>query len=254
MGQGVTGLKPGDRVAYQGGVGAYAEKRLIQADRVVKMPDGLDPQVAAAAFLKGLTVQCLMRRTFKVEKGQTILWHAAAGGVGTIAAQWVSGAWRDRDRHGWRRQQDRASPRPMAAPTSSTTAPRISSPGSRRSPAARGSTASTTSVGKDTFPASLDCLKPLGMFASFGQSSGLPPPFTLAMLQQKGALFATRPTITVYLAKRPDLEASAAELFEALKSGMVKIAVNQELPLKEAAEAHRALEARETTGATVLMP
>lgn len=253
VGEGVTGLKPGDRVVYQVHVGAYAEKRILPADRAVKLPDGIDPKVAAAAFLKGLTVQCLIRRTFKVEKGQTILWHAAAGGVGSIATQWASA---------------------LGATVIGTVGDDLKAEIARANGCAHvinyrtedfvarvkeitggeGVACVYDSVGKDTFPASLDCLRPIGTFVSFGQSSGLPPPFTLATLQQKGSLYATRPSIMTYIAKRADLEASAAELFAALKAGTIKVAVNQEWPLREAAEAHRALEARETTGATVLMP
>ncbi|HET7714471.1 MAG TPA: quinone oxidoreductase [Bauldia sp.] len=253
VGEGVTELNVGDRVAYQGSVGAYAEERLLPAARAVKLPDGLDPKVVAAAFLKGLTVQCLVRRTFKVEKGQTILWHAVAGGVGTIASQWVSalgatviGTVGD----------DRKIALAKANGCAHVINYRTEDFVARVKEITNGEGVDCVydSVGKDTFPASLDCLKPLGMFVSFGQSSGLPPPFTLAMLQQKGALFATRPTIMTYLAKRRDLEASAAELFEVLRSGTIKIAVGRVLPLSDAAEAHRALEARETTGATVLVP
>lgn len=253
IGEGVTGLKAGDRVAYQVHVGAYAEKRLLPADRAVRMPDGLDPKVAAAAFLKGLTVQCLIRRTFKVEKGQTILWHAVAGGVGSIGSQWVSalgatviGTVGDESKVALAKANGCAH---VINYRTEDFVARV-----KEITGGEGVDCVYDSVGKDTFPASLDCLKPLGMFASFGQSSGLPPPFTLAMLQQKGSLFATRPSIMTYLARRKDLEASAAELFDVLRSGMVKIAVKLELPLKDAAEAHRKLEARETTGPTVLIP
>ena len=253
IGPDVSALNVGDRVAYQGAIGSYAEERLIAADRVVKIPDDLDEQVAAAAFLKGLTVQCLVRRTFKVEKHHSVLWHAAAGAVGSIGCQWVSavgatliGTVGDDSKIGlakangcdhvinYRREDFVARVKEITN--------------------GQGVDVVYDSVGKDTFPASLDCLRPLGMFVSFGQSSGLPPPFTLALLQQKGALFATRPTIAFYLAKRADLEASAAELFDALRDGTVRISVNLELPLKDAAEAHRAIEARKTVGATVLMP
>ena len=253
VGPGVTGLKPCDRVVYQVSVGAYAEKRLLPAERAVKMPDGLDPKVAAAAFLKGLTVQCLIRRTFKVEKGQTVLWHAVAGGVGSIASQWLSalgvtviGTVGEDSKTGVARANGCAH---VINYRTEDFVARV-----KEITGGEGVDCVYDSVGKDTFPASLDCLKPLGMFVSFGQSSGLPPPFTLAMLQQKGSLFATRPTIMTYVKKRSDLEASSAELFEALRSGLVKIAVNLELPLNQAAEAHRRLEARETTGPTVLMP
>lgn len=253
VGPGVTGLKPGDRVVYQVHVGAYAEERLLPADRAVKLPDGIDPKTAAAGFLKGLTVQCLIRRTFKVEKGQTILWHAAAGGVGTIAAQWVSalgatviGTVGDDAKAAIAKANGCAH---VINYRTEDFVARV-----KEITGGEGVACVYDSVGKDTFPASLDCLRPIGTFVSFGQSSGLPPPFTLAMLQQKGSLYATRPTVSTYVAKRADLDASAAELFKAIEDGTVKIAVNQEWPLKDAAAAHRALEARETTGATVLVP
>jgi NADPH:quinone reductase len=253
VGEGVTNIKPGDRVVYQVHVGAYAEERLLPADRAVKLPDGIDSRVAAAAFLKGLTVQCLVRRTFKVEKGQTILWHAAAGGVGSLATQWVSALGATViGTVGDEAKAEIAKANGCAHVINYRTEDFVARV--KEITNGEGVDCVYDSVGKDTFPASLDCLKPLGMFASFGQSSGLPPPFTLAMLQQKGALFATRPTIMTYLAKRPDLDASAKELFEALASGMIKVALNQEVPLKDAAEAHRALEARKTVGASVLIP
>ena len=253
VGEGVSHVKPGDRIVYQVHVGAYAEERLLPAERAVKLPDGIDSKIAAAAFLKGLTVQCLVRRTFKVEKGQTILWHAAAGGVGSLGTQWVSalgatviGTVGDEAKAAVARANGCAHVINYRTEDFVARVKEITN--------GEGVDCVYDSVGKDTFPASLDCLKPLGMFASFGQSSGLPEPFTLAMLQQKGALFATRPTIMTYLAKRADLEASAKELFEALGSGMIKVALNQEVPLRDAAAAHRALEARKTVGATVLIP
>lgn len=253
VGEGVTSLKPGDRIVYQVHVGAYAEERILPAERAVKLPEGIDTKVAAAGFLKGLTVQCLIRRTFKVEKGQTVLWHAAAGGVGSLATQWLSalgvtviGTVGD----------DAKAALAKANGCTHVINYRTEDFVARVKEITGGEGVHCVydSVGKDTFPASLDCLRPIGMFVSFGQSSGLPPPFTLAMLQQKGSLFATRPSIMTYVAKRVDLETSSAELFEAIRSGTIRIGVNQEWPLRDAAEAHRALEARETTGATVLMP
>ena len=253
LGPGVIDLRPGDRVVYQGSTGAYAEERLIAADRLVKLPDDIDEQVAAASFLKGLTVQCLLRRTFKVGKGTVLLWHAAAGGVGSMACQW-------------------------AAALGATVIGTVGS--DEKIDLARANHCSHVinyrkedfvkrvkeftggvgvdvvydSVGKDTFPGSLDCLKPMGMWVSFGQSSGVPPPFPVSVLQQKGSLFATRPTIFHYLARRGDLEASTAELFAALRGGLVRVDVNLELSLKDAAEAHRALESRKSVGAIVLLP
>lgn len=253
VGEGVTDLKPGDRVVYQGTIGAYAEERLIAADKLVKLPEDLDDTVAAAVFLKGLTVQCLLRRVFKVERGQTILFYAAAGALGSIGCQWAHALGATvigmvgsdakielaRANHcdhviNYRREDFVARVKEITK--------------------GEGVDVVYDSIGKDTFPASLDCLKPMGMWVEFGYSSGMPPPFSISLLQQKGSLFATRPTVSTYVAKRPALEASAHELFDALRSGIVRVAVNRELPLKEVAEAHRAIEARETVGATVLIP
>jgi NADPH:quinone reductase len=253
LGEGVSDLKPGDRVVYQGPMGAYAEERLIAADKLVKLPEDLDDTIAAAVFLKGVTVQCLLRRVFKVERGQTILFYAAAGAVGSIGCQWahalgatVIGVVGSDDKvelaranhcdHviNYRREDFVARVKEITK--------------------GEGVDVVYDSIGKDTFPASLDCLKPMGMWVDFGYSSGVPPPFSISLLQQKGSLFATRPTVSTYLAKRPALLASAHELFDALRSGIVRAVVNRKLPLKEVAEAHRAIEARETVGATVLIP
>jgi NADPH2:quinone reductase len=253
VGEGVTGLAAGDTVVYQVSLGAYAESRLLPADRAVKLPAGIDPKVAAGGFLKGLTVQCLIRRTFKVDPGQTILWHAVAGGVGLIAAQWVSalgaaiiGTVGDDAKAEVARKNGCTHVINYRTEDFVKRVKEITS--------GEGVDCVYDSVGKDTFEGSFNCLKPLGMMASFGQSSGLPPPFTMGMLQQKGALFATRPTIVTYLAKRADYEASAKELFAVLADGTVTMAINQEFALRDAAEAHRALESRRTTGATVLNP
>jgi NADPH2:quinone reductase len=252
-GEGVSDLKPGDRVVYQGTLGGYAEERLIAADKLVKLPEDLDDTIAAAVFLKGVTVQCLLRRVFKVEPGHTVLFYAAAGAVGSIGCQWAHALGATvigmvgsdakielaRANHcdhviNYRREDFVARVKEITK--------------------GEGVDVVYDSIGKDTFPASLDCLKPMGMWVEFGYSSGMPPPFSISLLQQKGSLFATRPTVSTYVAKRPALEASAHELFDALRSGIVRVAVNRELPLKEVAEAHRAIEARETVGATVLIP
>jgi NADPH2:quinone reductase len=252
VGPAVTGLKVGDRVVYEGAMGAYAEKRLVPAARLIELPDGVSDRIAAAAFLKGLTAQCLLKRVFPVKKGQTILFHAAAGGVGSIACQWASAlgatvigtvgsddkielARSNRCDHviNYRKEDFTKRVRELTG--------------------GEGVDVVYDSVGKDTFPGSLDCLRPMGMWVSFGQSSGLPPEFSTSMLQQKGSLYATRPTIAHYLAKRPDLEVAAKDLFDVLESGAVRVSLNLELPLKEAAEAHRALEARKTVGTTVLL-
>jgi len=252
-GDGVSRFKPGDRVVYQVSHGAYAEERLIPAERLVKLPDDVDDKVAAAVFLKGVTVDCLIRRTFRVAEGQTILWHAAAGGVGLIACQWVSAL--GATVIGTAGSDEKAE-RARKAGATHVIIYRREDFVSRVKDLTDGIGVDAVydSVGKDTFPGSLDCLKPLGMWVSFGQSSGVPPAFPVSLLQQKGSLFATRPTIGHYLAKRADLEASAASLFAALRQGLVTVSVNQEFPLRDAAEAHKALEARKTVGATVLVP
>lgn len=253
VGSDVDWLKPGDRVAYAVTTGAYAEQRVIAADRVVKVPDGISDEQAAAMMLKGMTAEYLLRRTFKVKAGDTILFHAAAGGVGLILGQWakhlgatVIGTASSTDKielakaHGFDhvinyREQDFVAG--VAAITSGKKCDVV-----------------YDSVGNDTFPASLDCLRPLGTFVSFGQSSGPIPPFSISLLAQKGSLFATRPTLFVYNARREDLEASAAALFDVVLSGAVKIKINQRYALSEAGKAHSDLEGRRTTGTTILIP
>ncbi|CDX35831.1 quinone oxidoreductase, NADPH-dependent [Mesorhizobium sp. ORS 3359] len=253
LGAGVDWLKPGDRIAYAVNVGAYSEQRVIAADRVVKVPDGISDEQAAAMMLKGMTAEYLLRRTFPVKAGDTILYHAAAGGVGLILGQWakhlgatVIGTASSSDKielaraHGFDhvinyKEQD------FVAGVAALT-------GGRKCDVVY------DSVGADTFPASLDCLRPLGMFVSFGSSSGPVPPFPISLLAQKGSLFATRPTLFVYNAKREDLVASAEALFDVVKSGAVEIKINQRYSLKDAGKAQADLEARKTTGTTVLIP
>jgi NADPH2:quinone reductase len=243
----------GRRVAYAGPVGAYAEERLIAADRVVKIPNGVSDETAAAIMLKGMTAQYLLRRTFKVERDTTLLFHAAAGGVGLIACQWAhslgatvigtvgsAGKALIARAHGCDhviniREED------LVAKVKDYTK-------------GKGVDVVYDSIGKDTFPASLDCLKPLGMWVSFGQSSGPVPEFKITLLSQKGSLFATRPSIIDYTRSRKDLVATANDLFEVIGEGKVKIAVNQTYPLVEATRAHHDLESRLTTGSTVLLP
>lgn len=253
VGEGVVALKPGDRVVYQGSLGAYAEERLVAADKLVKLPEDLDDTIAAAVFLKGVTVQCLLRRVFKLERGHTILFHAAAGALGSIGCQWahalgatVIGTVGSDDKVALARANHCDHVINYRREDFVARVKEITN--------GEGVDVAYDSIGKDTFPGSLDCLKPMGLWVAFGQSSGLPPPFPISLLLQKGSLFATRPTVSTYVAKRPALEASAHELFDALRSGIVRVAVNRELPLKEVAEAHRAIEARETVGATVLIP
>jgi NADPH2:quinone reductase len=253
VGSGVTLVKPGDRVVYQGSIGSYASHRIINADRLIIVPDGISDKEAAAVFLKGLTAQCLLQRTFKLEKGHTILFHAAAGGVGLIATQWAAAL--GATVIGTVGSEEKA----KLARTHGCThvinyrtedfVKRV-----KEITDGKGVDVVYDSVGKDTFPGSLDCLKPMGLWAAFGQSSGVVPDFPINLLMQKGALFATRMTIMVYCAKRPDYEASAHELFDVLRSGRVKVEIGQEFALKDAADAHRALESRKTTGATVLVP
>ena len=254
VGEGVTEFKPGDRVAYASPpVGAYAEVRLIPADRVVALPDAIDDRTAAAMMLQGMTAQYLLRRTYRVQAGDAILLHAAAGGVGLIASQWarhlgatVIGTVGSEEKaelaraHGCHH---------VIVYNRENFTERV-----REITGGQGVAAVYDSVGKDTFMGSLDCLRPLGMMVSFGNASGPVPPFEPAILAAKGSLFFTRPTLMTYTAQRADLLASAAELFEVVSSGAVRIEVRQTYPLAETARAHRDLEARKTTGSTVLLP
>ncbi|RWE42787.1 MAG: quinone oxidoreductase [Mesorhizobium sp.] len=253
VGAEVDWLKPGDRIAYAVNVGAYSEERVIAADRVVKVPDGISDEQAAAMMLKGMTAEYLLRRTYKVKAGDAILYHAAAGGVGLILGQWakhlgatVIGTASSADKielakaHGFDhvinyKEQD------FVAGVAAIT-------GGKKCDVVY------DSVGNDTFPASLDCLRPLGMFVSFGQSSGPIPPFSMSLLAQKGSLYATCPTLFVYNARREDLVASAEALFDVVLSGAVEIKINQRYGLKDAAKAQSDLEGRKTTGTTVLIP
>lgn len=253
LGEGVSELKLGDRVAYTGGSGAYAQQRVMPADRLVKIPDGVSDEEAAAMMLKGMTVEYLLRRTYAVKPGDAVLYHAAAGGVGLIFGQWarhlgveiIGTAGSDEKAelaraHGFAHVLNYRETDFVKAVADIT--------GGRKCDVVY------DSVGKDTFEGSLDCLKPRGMMVSFGQSSGAVPPFSLGLLAQKGSLFVTRPTLFTYIAARADLEASAAALFDVVRSGAVKIRINQRYPLSEAAQAQADLEGRRTTGATVLIP
>jgi len=253
LGEGVSGLKPGDRIAYAINIGAYSEQRVIAADRVVKIPDDISDEQAAGMMLKGMTAEYLLRRTFKVGRGDTILYHAAAGGVGLILGQWakhlgatVIGTASSREKadlakaHGYDHVIDYGTQDFVAEVARLTDG--------------RKCDVVYDSVGKDTFPGSLDCLRPLGTFVSFGQSSGPIPPFNIALLSQKGSLFATRPTLFVYNARREDLEASAKALFDVVAKGIVEIKINQTYALKDAGRAQADLEGRKTTGTTVLVP
>ena len=253
VGEGVRDLKVGRHVAYAGQIGAYAEERLVAADRVVKIPAGIADETAAAIMLKGMTAQYLLRRTYKVDRDTTLLFHAAAGGVGLIACQWAAslgatvigtvgsaGKALIARAHGCAhviniREED------VVAKVKAYTN-------------GKGVDVVYDSIGKDTFPASLDCLKPRRMWVSFGQSSGPVPPFKITLLLEKGSLFATRPSLVLYTATRKDLIATANDLFDVIAGGKIRIAINQTYPLADMAQAHQDLEARLTTGSTVLLP
>jgi len=252
LGQGVTGLAVGDRVAYAGAIGAYATARVIAAEKLVKLPDGIDDTTAAAMMLQGMTAQYLVRRTYKVKAGDTIVVHAAAGGVGLILCQWakhlgatVIGVVSSDEKAELARAHGAA----HAVVGYDKLAAEV-----KRITAGAMVPVVYDSIGKETFAASLDCLAPLGLMASFGSASGPVPPVDISMLAAKGSLYLTRPTLATYTAKREDLVATANDLFDVVRSGAVKIAVNQTYPLNEAAEAHRRLEARQNTGSTVLLP
>lgn len=253
VGEGVRDLKVGRRVAYAGPIGAYAEERLIAADRVVRIPEGVSDETAAAIMLKGMTAQYLLRRTYKVGPETTLLFHAAAGGVGMIACQW-------------------------AASLGATVIGTVGSAGKALIARSHGCTHVINyreedvvakvkeytkgegvdvvydSIGKDTFPMSLDCLKRRGMWVSFGQASGPVPEFRINLLAQRGSLFATRPALGDYIATRKELVATANDLFGVIAKGKVRVEVNQTYPLAEAERAHRELEGRLTTGSTLLIP
>ena len=253
VGEGVNDLKAGDRVAYAGTLGGYAEARLIPADRLVKVPAGVDDKTAAAMMLQGMTVEYLLCRTFKVGPGTTMLLHAAAGGVGLIACQWAKAL--GATIIGTVGSADKAALAKAHGATHTINyrtedfVARV-----KELTGGQGCDVVYDSIGKDTFPGSLDCLKPLGMWVCFGQSSGSISPFNMGLLAQKGSLFATRPTLMTYNAKRADLVASADALFKMVTSGKVRIEINQTYPLSKVADAHRDLEARKTTGSTVLLP
>jgi NADPH:quinone reductase len=252
VGPGVTDIKVGDRVGYVSALGAYAGERLLPADRAVKLPDKISYEQAAAMMLKGLTAQYLLRRTYKVSKGDNVLIHAAAGGVGLIACQWANAL--GANVIGTVGSKDKAE---LAKKNGAHHAIlyRDEDFVSKVKEITGGKLCEVVydGVGKATFPASLDCIKPLGMFVSFGSASGQIEAFNINLLQTKGSLFATRPTLNHYAAKREDLLKSASELFEAVASGKVKIPVNQKYPLKDAQRAHRDLEGRATTGSSILL-
>jgi len=253
VGPGVSDLKIGDRVAYVVGLGGYAVERLLPAERAVKLPDNISYEQAAGMMLKGMTAQYLLNRTFKVGKGMTVLMHAAAGGVGQILCQWanhlgatVIGTVGSKEKgeiakkNGchhviYYRDED------FAARVKEITGGNLCD-------------VVYDGIGNSTFPASLDCIRPLGMFVSFGSASGPVESFNINLLQAKGSLFATRPTLNTYIAKREDLVATATDLFKVVGSGAVKIPVNHTYKLQDARKAHEDLEARKTTGSVILLP
>jgi len=253
VGPKVKEFKVGDRVAYAQPIGAYAEVLIRPVARLVKIPAGIKDETAAAMMLKGMTAWYLCRRTYRVKKGDTIVVHAAAGGVGQILCQWakhlgatvigtvgsdekVALAKKVGCKHVVVMSREKLSER-VKAITKGKGVPVV-----------------YDGVGKDTFMESLDCLQPLGLMASFGNASGAVPPVNIGVLAQKGSLFLTRPTLVNYTSSREDLLTAARELFAVVKKGAVKITINQRYPLREAAQAHRDLESRKTTGSTVLIP
>ncbi|MFE1598506.1 quinone oxidoreductase family protein [Methylobacterium sp. ID0610] len=253
VGEGVTGLAKGDRVAYGSASGTYAEEVVIEARMVVKIPEGVDDATAAAMMLKGLTAQYLLRKTYRVQAGDTILFHAAAGGVGLIATQWakhlgatVIGTVGSQDKAELARQNGCDH---VILYRDEDFAARV-----KEITGGKGCAVVYDGVGKATYPASLDCLRPFGMFVSFGNASGVIEDFNLALLGQKGSLYATRPTLFTHVAERASLEAMAEDLFGVVKSGAVKIPVHSRAKLAEAAQVHRDLAGRQTTGATVMLP
>jgi NADPH2:quinone reductase len=252
IGKGVKGFKVGERVAYVASLGCYAEARLVDAARLVKLPKAISYETGAAMLLKGLTAQYLLRQTFKVKKGDRILVHAAAGGVGLILCQWgsalgahVIGTVGSPEKA---ELAKKAGAKDLILYRKEDFVARV-----REITKGKLCDAVYDGVGRATFPASLDCLRPFGMFVSFGSSSGPIEAFNLAILAQKGSLFATRPTLNTYAAKPADLKKMAGDLIRVVRNGTVKIPISMR-PLRDIVAAHRALEARETMGATVLLP
>ncbi len=253
VGEGVTNVKPGDRVAYASVVGSYSQERNIVAERLVKLPNNVDDRTAAASMLQGMTARYLLRKTYVVKAGDTILCHAAAGGVGLILCQWA-----------------RALGATVIGTVGSPEKAKLASANgcdhvinyrnedfvSRVQEITEGKKVNVVydSVGNDTFPGSLDCLKPMGTWVSFGQSSGVVPPFDIGILAKKGSIYATRPTLFNYIASTADLNETAGDLFRVIGSGEVKISINQSYSLADIVQVHKDLEARKTTGSTVMFP
>ncbi|HSR54649.1 MAG TPA: quinone oxidoreductase [Alphaproteobacteria bacterium] len=253
VGEGVDTLTPGDRVAYGGGIGSYCELRVMPADRLVALPDAISDEQAAGMMLQGMTTRYLLRRTHRIEPGETVLIHAAAGGVGLIFCQWakhlgatVIGTVSSDEKAELARAHGCDHPLIYTRENFVDRVKEITD--------GAGVPVVYDSVGKDTWEGSLDCLKPLGLMVSFGNASGPAPAFTVLDLMRRGSLFVTRPVLAHYIAAREDLEETANDLFDVVGSGAVKIEINQRYPLAEAAQAHRDLEARKTTGSTILIP
>ena len=251
VGDGVDWLKIGDRVAYAGPIGSYAEERLIAADKLVKLPDSISTEQAAAMMLQGMTAHMLLRSVHKVKPGETILIHAAAGGVGLIVCQWakalgatVIGTVGSDAKAELARAHGCDHPIVYSRQDFAAEVDRITA--GAKLPVVY------DSIGKDTFDRSLDCLAPKGLMVTFGNASGPVAPFEPGLLARKGSLFLTRPTLFTYTATRAGLEQAASDLFDVVASGKVKVEIKQRFPLKDAADAHRALEARQTSGSTVL--
>jgi NADPH:quinone reductase len=253
VGDGVSDLKPGDRVAYIGRPGAYAELRTLPASVLVRLPDAIGSDTAAAMMLQGLTVQYLFRRTYPLRGGETILFHAAAGGVGLIACQWAKAL-------GVTMIGTVGSDQKAALAKAHGCAHVINYNKEnfvervKEITGGKGVPVVYDSIGKDTFIGSLDCLSPLGMMVSFGSASGPVAPFGLNELASRGSLFITRPSVFTHIARREDLDAMAADLFGMVESGKVKIDINQRYALKDVGQAHRDLESRKTTGSSILIP
>jgi NADPH2:quinone reductase len=253
VGPKVKDLKVGDRVTYVGPLGSYSEVLLRPADKLVKIPAGVEDQQAAAMMLKGLTAWYLCRRTYKVKKGDTVVVHAAAGGVGQILSQWckhlgatVIGTVGSEEKAALAKK---AGCKHVIVTSKEKVSERV-----RAITKGKGVPVVYDGIGKDTFMDSLDCLSPLGLMVSYGNASGAVPPISIGILAAKGSLFVTRPTLANYTATREDLRAASKELFAVVKKGAVKIKINQTYPLREAAQAHIDLEGRKTTGSTVLIP
>lgn len=254
VGSGVDGFVVGDRVAYVGGaLGAYSEVRNVAASSLVKLPDALSCEQGAAMMMQGLTAQYLLRRTYRVQPGDTILIHAAAGGVGLIVCQWAK-ALGARVIGTVSSEAKAELARAHGCDHTIITARESVSARVREITGGEGVPVVYDSIGKDTFMDSLACLRPLGTMVTFGNASGPVPPFDPGLLARMGSLFLTRPTLFHYIARREDLLAMAEELFTVVASGQVRLSINQRFPLKEAATAHRELEARRTTGSSVLLP